>query len=49
MERFSPYPDRYRQLIQQTQIDDKGGYYVHPRLKNLGCVSLVLLRKPLRP
>jgi len=49
MERFSQYLTAIDQLTQQTQLDDKGGYYVHPRLKNLGCVSLVLLREAVAP
>ncbi|MFO1433031.1 MAG: type I-D CRISPR-associated protein Cas7/Csc2 [Candidatus Competibacteraceae bacterium] len=49
MERFSQYLTTIDQLIQKTQIDDKGDYYVHPRLKNLGCVSVVLLREAIAP
>lgn len=49
MNRFAPYLAEITQLTQQTQTDDKGGYYVHPQLKNLGCVSVVLLREAIAP
>ena len=49
MNRFAPYLAEITQLTQKTQIDDKGGYYVHPQLKNLGCVSVVLLRETIAP
>ncbi len=49
MNRFAPYLADIAQLTQQTQIDDKQNVYVHPRLKNLGCISIVLLREAIAP
>lgn len=49
MNRFSPYLAEIAQLTQKTQIDDNGNYYVHPQLKNLGCISVVVLREAIAP
>lgn len=49
MNRFAPYLADLTQLTQQTQIDEKGNTYVHPKLKNLGCISIVLLREAIAP
>ncbi len=49
MNRFAPYLADIAQLTQQTQTDDKGHCYVHPKLKNLGCISIVLLREAIAP
>lgn len=47
MERFSPYLANIARLTQESQTDKK--VYVHPALKNLGCVSIVLLREAIAP
>jgi CRISPR-associated protein Csc2 len=48
MERFTTYLGTIEQLTQSSPVDDKKTY-VHPALKNLGCVSLVLLREAIAP
>jgi CRISPR-associated protein Csc2 len=47
MERFIPYLADIATLTQESQSDKK--IYVHPALKNLGCVSIVLLREAVAP
>lgn len=47
MEHFIPYLADIAKLTQESQSDKK--IYVHPALKNLGCVSIVLLREAVAP
>ena len=47
MERFIPYLADIARLTQESQSDKK--IYVHPALKNLGSVSIVLLREAIAP
>lgn len=47
MERFVTYLADIEKLTQESQSDKK--IYVHPALKNLGCVSIVLLREAIAP
>ena len=47
MERFVTYLADFEKLTQESQSDKK--IYVHPALKNLGCVSIVLLREAIAP
>ena len=47
MERFIPYLADIARLTQDSQSDKK--IYVHPALKNLGSVSIILLREAIAP
>jgi len=47
MDRFIPCLADIAKLTQESQSDKK--IYVHPALKNLGCVSVVLLREAIAP
>ncbi|EFK07866.1 putative CRISPR-associated protein Csc2 [delta proteobacterium NaphS2] len=52
MKRFTPYLGDMDSLVAATQIESKGnkeGQYIHPALKNLGCVSLVVVREAIAP
>ncbi|HRD49747.1 MAG TPA: type I-D CRISPR-associated protein Csc2 [Candidatus Contendobacter sp.] len=47
MERFATYLADIAKLTQESQSDKK--VYVHPALKNLGCISIVLVREAIAP
>lgn len=47
MERFSDYLADVNQLVESSNGDKDT--YIHPKLKNLGCVSLVLIRETVAP
>jgi CRISPR-associated protein Csc2 len=49
MQTLIPYLAEIDGLLQKSQKDDKGAVYVHPALKQLGCVSTVLLRETIAP
>jgi CRISPR-associated protein Csc2 len=46
---LTPFLGSMDLLTSTSQLDDKGADYVHPALKNLGCVSLVVLREAIAP
>ncbi len=48
MEKFIPYLANINQLVETSTADEKN-QYIHPRRKNLGCVSLVLIREAVAP
>lgn len=48
MEVLQPYLADIAALTDETRIDAKKTY-IHPKLKNLGCVSLVLIREAIAP
>lgn len=48
MQALNPYLAPIDQLTSTSHIDDKKTY-IHPKLKNLGCVSLVLIREAIAP
>lgn len=48
MKRFAPYLADIDQLVESSAADDKN-QYIHPKRKNLGCLSLVLLREAVAP
>lgn len=50
MKRLHPYLADIDQLTTTTKTGDKKTEeYIHPKLKNLGCVSLVLIREAIAP
>ena len=48
MQALTPYLANIEQLTSTSHIDDKKTY-IHPKLKNLGCVSIVLIREAIAP
>lgn len=48
MEKFVPYLADINQLVETSTADEKN-QYIHPKRKNLGCVSLVLIREAVAP
>lgn len=48
MQVLQPYLANIEQLTATSHIDDKKTY-IHPKLKNLGCVSIVLIREAIAP
>lgn len=48
MQALTPYLANIEKLTDTSHIDDKKTY-VHPKLKNLGCVSIVLIREAIAP
>jgi CRISPR type I-D-associated protein Csc2 len=48
MKRFEPFLGSIDKLLDESPKSDKGTYF-HPALKNLGCVSLVLIREAIAP
>lgn len=48
MERFSDYLGDINELVESSKSGD-GKSYIHPKRKNLGCVSLVLIREAIAP
>ncbi|WP_020560715.1 type I-D CRISPR-associated protein Cas7/Csc2 [Thiofilum flexile] len=48
MQVLTPYLASIDQLTSSSPIDDKKTY-IHPKLKNLGCISLVLIREAIAP
>lgn len=48
MERFTPYLGDISKLTEESRIDDKKTY-IHPARKNLGCISIVLIREAIAP
>lgn len=48
MEKFLPYLADINQLFETSTADEKN-QYIHPKRKNLGCVSLVLIREAIAP
>lgn len=48
MERFLSYLANIDQLVESSTADEKN-QYIHPKRKNLGCVSLVLIREAIAP
>ncbi len=49
MQRFNPYLGDLEHLTQEVRKNDKGEIYVCPAMKNLGCISLVLIREAIAP
>ena len=48
MQMLQPYLANLDELTTTSPIDDKKTY-VHPKLKNLGCISLVVIREAIAP
>ncbi len=48
MQALTPYLANIEQLTSTSHIDEKKTY-IHPKLKNLGCVSVVLIREAIAP
>ncbi len=48
MQVLTPYLANIEQLTSTSPIDDKKTY-IHPKLKNLGCISVVLIREAIAP
>lgn len=48
MERFTSYLADINELVETSTADDKN-QYIHPKRKNLGCLSLVLIREAVAP
>lgn len=48
MKELAPYLSTIDALTTESPIDDRNTY-IHPKLKNLGCVSLVLIREVIAP
>ncbi|MFZ1343449.1 type I-D CRISPR-associated protein Cas7/Csc2 [Thiothrix eikelboomii] len=48
MQVLKPYLANIEHLTATSHIDDKK-IYIHPKLKNLGCVSIVLIREAIAP
>ena len=50
MNRFEPFLGKIDHLLDQSQKSEKeNDVYCHPTLKNLGSVSLVLIREVIAP
>ena len=48
MQVLTPYLANIEQLTSTSHIDDKKTY-IHPKFKNLGCISVVLIREAIAP
>ena len=48
MQVLTPYLANIEQLTSTSPIDDKKTY-IHPKFKNLGCISVVLIREAIAP
>jgi len=49
MERFYKYLGSIDHLVKSSPTGTKNDEYIHPALKNIGCVTLVVIRKAIAP
>lgn len=49
MERFSKYLGNIEELVKASPTGAKDDVYIHPALKNIGCVTLVVIREAIAP